>query len=209
MDSDAYLTIAAPSKGVFKDRKSRFIGLAFPVSNEDEVREILKKIRKEYYDAAHHCYAYVIGAKRIISRSNDDGEPAAGTPILGQINTRQLTNVLVIVVRYFGGVKLGVPGLINAFKTATSDALENAKIITEYEKTTLEIGFQYTQMNAVMGLLKEDGIEILEQHFELDCLVKIRIKVSIIEKVTKLLKKIEGITIQKNETKNGITERTL
>jgi uncharacterized YigZ family protein len=195
MDSDEYLTIAAPSQGLFKDRKSRFVGLAFPVSNDDEVKELLKKIKKEYYDAAHHCYAYVIGAKRDIFRSNDDGEPAGGTPILGQINTRQLTNILVVVVRYYGGVKLGVPGLINAFRTATSDALENAETISEFEKSKLEIYFKYVQMNPVMSVLKEDGVEISEQKFELDCMIKVLVRVSILEKIMKLLKKIEGVKV--------------
>ena len=201
MDSDAYLTIAAPSKGLFKDRKSRFVGLAFPISTEDEVKDYLKKIRKEYYDAAHHCYAYVIGAKRNIFRSNDDGEPAAGTPILGQINTRQLTNILLIVVRYYGGIKLGVPGLINAFKTAASDTLENAEIITAFEKTKLEIKFQCLQMNPIMGILKEDGVEITEQHFELDCIIKVLVRSSILEKIKNSLEQIEGVTINTNDNK--------
>ena len=209
MDSDKFLTIAAPSKGLFKDRKSRFVGLAFPVSNEDDVKEILKKIKKEYYDAAHHCYAFVIGAKRNIFRSNDDGEPAGGATILGQINSRQLTNILVIVVRYYGGVKLGVPGLINAFRTATSDALNNAEIISEFEKTKLEIHFQYLQMNPVMGILKEDGVEIVEQKFEQDCLIKVFVRTSILERIMKSLEKIEAVKIKTHEIKNGISERTV
>ena len=154
MESDSFLTILAPSQGLFKDRKSRFVSLAFPVTTEEEIKEIVKKIKKEYYDAAHHCYAYVLGAKRTVFRSNDDGEPAAGAPILGQINSKNLTNILVVVVRYFGGIKLGVPGLINAFRTATSNALDNAKVITEFEKRKISVNFLYPNMNTVMGILK-------------------------------------------------------
>ena len=200
MESDEYLTIAELSQGLFKDRKSRFVSFAIPVLNDEEVKEHLKKIKKEYYDAAHHCYAYVLGAKRDISRSNDDGEPAGGAPILGQINSRNLTNILIVVVRYFGGVKLGVPGLINAFRTAAADALDHAKITTEFEKVKGEIAFKYPQMNSVMSILKEDGVEILEQQFELDCLVNAFIRKSKLEKIKQLLEKTEGVTINMNES---------
>lgn len=197
MESDSYLTISEPVQGLFKDRKSRFVSLAFPVTTEDEIKEIIKKIKKEYYDAAHHCYAYVLGAKSDIYRSNDDGEPAAGAPILGQINSRKLTNILVVVVRYFGGIKLGVPGLINAFRTATSDALDKARIMTEYEKETIEINFLYPQMNAVMGILKEDGIEIKEQTFEEKCKIVANVRARIFSKISFELEKTEGVKIQK------------
>ena len=200
MESDEYLTIAELSKGLFKDRKSRFVSLAIPVSSEEEVKEYLKKTKKEYHDAAHHCYAYVIGAKREISRSNDDGEPAAGAPILGQINSRNLTNILIVVVRYYGGVKLGVPGLINAFRTASADALDHAKIITGFEKVKMKIAFKYPQMNSVMSILKEDGVEISEQQFELDCSVSVFIRKSKLDKIIQLLEKTEGVTININES---------
>ena len=197
MESDSYLTISDPVQGLFKDRKSRFVSLAFPVTAEDEIKEIIKKIKKEYYDAAHHCYAYVLGAKGELYRSNDDGEPAAGAPILGQINSRKLTNILVVVVRYFGGIKLGVPGLINAFRTSTSDALDKARIITEYEKATIEINFLYPQMNAVMGILKDDGIEIKEQTFEEKCKIVANVRARIISKISFELEKTEDVKIQK------------
>ncbi len=198
MESDSYLTISAPAQGLFKDRKSRFVSLAFPVATEDEIKELLKKIRKEYYDAAHHCYAYVIGARRNIFRSSDDGEPAnaAGAPILGQINSRQLTNILVIVVRYYGGVKLGVPGLINAFRTAASDALDNAKIVTECEKKKMKIQFFYPQMNTIMGILKEDGIEIKEQKFDENCEIVVNIRTGIFDEILRVLEKTDGVKIK-------------
>ena len=198
MESDSFLTIQDPSQGLFKDRKSRFISFAFPVSTEDEIKDIVKNIKKEYYDAAHHCYAYMLGAKRNIFRSNDDGEPAAGAPILGQINSRNLTNILIVVVRYFGGVKLGVPGLINAFRTASADALDHAKIITGYETKQLEILFNYPQMNSVMGILKEDGIEIKAQDFEEKCKVIVNVRSSINDKITQVLEKTEGVEIKTN-----------
>jgi uncharacterized YigZ family protein len=199
MESDSFLTISAPSQGLFKDRKSRFVSLAFPVTKEDEIKEIVKRIRKEYYDAAHHCYAYVLGAKRAIFRSNDDGEPAAGAPILGQINSRNLTNILVVVVRYFGGVKLGVPGLINAFRTATSDALDNANVVTGFEKNRIWIHFLYPLMNTVMGILKEEGIEIKEQKFDEQCEITVDIRTSKFDKILMILEKTEGVKINNKD----------
>jgi uncharacterized YigZ family protein len=207
MDSDAFLTIKYPAEGFFKDRKSRFIGFAFPVNNEDSVKEIIKKIRKDYYDATHRCYAYVIGKSREIYRSSDDGEQAntAGVQILGQINSRQLTNILLVVVRYYGGVKLGIPGLIHAFRSAATDTLDKSEIITSYEKKQGIIKFQYPQMNSVMNILKEDGVEIIEQKFELDCIINFEVYSSLSAKIEKLLNKTEGVSCKILE--NGVTEK--
>lgn len=128
---DEYLTISKPSEGLFKDRGSKFLAFAYPVSSEDEIKEIQEHLRSEYHDARHHCYAYMLGKDKNVFRANDDGEPSstAGKPILGQIKSYDLTNILIVVIRYFGGTKLGVSGLINAYKTAAEEALKNAKII--------------------------------------------------------------------------------
>ncbi len=209
MESDAFLTIKYPSEGFFKDRKSRFIGFAFPVKNEDSIKEIIKKIRKDYYDATHRCYAYVIGKSRETYRSSDDGEQAntAGVQILGQINSRQLTNILLVVVRYYGGVKLGIPGLINAFRSAANDTLDKAEIITSYEKKQGVIKFQYPQMNLVMNILKDDSIEIIEQKFELDCIINFEVYSSLSTKIENQLNKTDGVSCK--IMNNGIIEKTV
>ena len=209
MEPDAFLTIKNPSEGFFKDRKSRFIGFAFPVNNEESVKEIIKKIRKDYYDATHRCYAYVIGKSREIYRSSDDGEQAntAGVQILGQLNSRQLTNILLVVVRYYGGVKLGIPGLINAFRSATIDTLDKAEVITSYEKKQCVVKFKYPQMNIVMNILKEDGVEIIDQKFELDCVINFEVYSSLISKINNLLNKIEGVSFKIID--NGVIEKIM
>ncbi|OFX54518.1 MAG: YigZ family protein, partial [Bacteroidetes bacterium GWA2_30_7] len=149
---DTYLTIESQSEGLFKDKGSKFIAFAIPVCNEDEIKQHLESIRKKYYDARHHCYAYRLGLEGNIYRTNDDGEPSntAGKPIYGQILSNELTNVLIIVVRYFGGILLGTGGLINAYKSASANAIANAKIIKKTEDTLLKIIFDYTITNDVM-----------------------------------------------------------
>jgi len=185
MEPDNFFTIVAASEGIFKDKGSKFIARAFPVENEEQVKEILTMLRKEYYDARHHCYAYRFNAEEEQFRSNDDGEPSgtAGKPILNQLLSKELMNVLVVVIRYFGGTKLGVSGLINAYKTATIDALENAKIIKRFIYRQIEIRFEYPIMNSVMRLIKEEVVEVLEQNFDLNCVIKIQIKKSELEKI--------------------------
>lgn len=182
MEADEYLTIKAPSKGIFKDRKSRFIGLAFPTSNENIFKQTLKQVKKDYNDATHHCYAYVLGLAHNNFHSSDDGEPAntAGIQILNQINSKQLTNILVVVVRYFGGLKLGVPGLINSYKQATIEAINNAQIINEFEKSNIKINFIYPQMNLIMNLIKEYKCQIISQNFDLECNIELKIRNSMI-----------------------------
>jgi uncharacterized YigZ family protein len=163
----SYLTIRQPSQGSFRDRNSRFLAFAFPVKSEDEVATNLQQLKKQYHDARHFCYAYIIGQDKSRWRANDDGEPSgsAGLPIYNQCLSLDLTNIFVVVVRYFGGTKLGVPGLINAYKTATRLALEYAEIISVVPSRTLEIQFGYEMMNTVMSFCKNNGLEIESKNF--------------------------------------------
>ena len=194
---DTYQTIAAPTEGIYKEKGSKFIALAYPVYSEEEVKELLTSLRKQYYDARHHCYAYTLGADKSRYRANDDGEPnhSAGDPILGQIRSADLSNVLVVVVRYFGGTKLGVGGLINAYKTATADALAQATLIEQYETTLLQVFFPYPQMNEVMRLIKTYELEIKQQRFELDCGLELEVRRKLAGEVTAKLQEIEHVRV--------------
>ena len=178
---DAYRSIAARSEGLFKDNGSRFIALAFPVETEDEIRDIVAGLKKEYHDARHHCYAYRLGYKGDRFRANDDGEPSgsAGRPILGQIDSLGLSDVLVVVVRYFGGIKLGIPGLIRAYKTSTADALAQAEIVEKVAGKTFRVKFDYLSMNSVMKVLKDMGLQPSAQDFGLDCSLDVRVRLSL------------------------------
>lgn len=168
---DIFKTIMAPVEGLYKEKGSRFIALAYPVSNEEEIKAIVTEVKDKYYDARHHCYAWCLGVDRTNFRTNDDGEPSstAGKPILGQIQAHDLTNILIVVVRYFGGIKLGVSGLIQAYREATIDALRNAVFIEKTVNEQLRISFSYLVMNDVMKIIKEETPEILERSFELEC----------------------------------------
>jgi uncharacterized YigZ family protein len=176
--SDVYNTIKREGKSVFKDRGSKFLGFSFPVESQEEVNDILQVLRKEYHDARHHCYAWKLGQTENQWRANDDGEPSnsAGKPILQQINSRELTNVLVVVIRYFGGILLGVGGLINAYKTAASDALDEAGLIQKFINEKFQIIFDYAHTNEVMKILNDAGVIFLQQSFEGKCdfLVSVR-----------------------------------
>lgn len=158
---DTYRTVSGFAKGIYKDKGSKFIGLVYPAGSEEEVKEILAGLRKEYWDANHHCYAYRIGTEASASRMNDDGEPSgsAGKPIYGQILSKGLTNVLVVVIRYFGGTKLGIPGLVKAYKTTAKEALESASFLTGTISRKFELSFDYSVMNEVMRILKEENVE--------------------------------------------------
>ncbi|PKP01068.1 MAG: YigZ family protein [Bacteroidetes bacterium HGW-Bacteroidetes-9] len=175
---DTYHTITNRSTGIFKDKGSKFIAIAIPVKNEDEVKSELEQLRKEYYDARHHCYAYVVGFDKSAWRTNDDGEPSgtAGRPIHGQIQSNDLTNILIVVVRYFGGIKLGVSGLINAYKTAAADALAQAEIVEKTVDEIYELKFIYEAMNDVMKIVKEDGLQLLNTQFDLECSLTYKIR---------------------------------
>ena len=176
LENDTYKTLALPSEEVlYKEKNSKFFGYAFPVTTEEEVKEILEKLRKDHFSARHWCYAYQIGIEKIQYRANDDGEPnnSAGMPIYGQIQSFEVTNVLVVVVRYFGGVKLGVGGLITAYKTTAQMALENAEIIEKTIDIHFLISFGYANMNKVMRIIKEKNLQIIAQKMEMDCEIEI------------------------------------
>ncbi len=177
---DSYRTIAGPATGLYKDKGSRFLSYAFPVATEAEVKQHVQQLKKEFFDARHHCYAYRIGLDGGQWRANDDGEPSStgGKPILGQLLSQELTNILVVVVRYFGGIQLGVPGLINAYRTATADALVHAQVVEKTAKEIMTVKFPYLEMNAVMKRLKDEQIDILEQHFDNECEFKIAVPLS-------------------------------
>ncbi len=200
---DKYKTIKVLSQGIYKERGSRFIGFAYPVSTQEDIKPIIEKIKKDHHEARHFCFAYMIGHKRLTWRVNDDGEPSgtAGKPILGQINSSGLTNILIVVIRYFGGTLLGVSGLINAYRTAAASAIANAEII---ERTLLEfheIRYPYSSMNDVMKILKEEGADHSGQLFDLECCIKISFRVSARENILKRLSRIEYLKDVYIETK--------
>ena len=181
MENDTYKTIVKPNDEVlFKDKNSKFFGYAFPVKNEDEVKAHIENLKKQHHSARHWCYAYQIGFEEpdLIYRANDDGEPnnSAGMPIYGQIQSFEVTNVLIVVVRYFGGVKLGVGGLINAYKTTAQMALEACKIVTKTINVDFVITFDYKNMNKVMRVIKEKNLNITNQKLELDCQITISVR---------------------------------
>jgi uncharacterized YigZ family protein len=180
---DAYSSIAAPSEGLYKDNGSRFIALAYPVETEEEVKAIVAGLRKQYHDARHHCFAYRLGYKGDVFRSSDDGEPSgsAGRPILGQIDSAGLSDVLVVVVRYFGGIKLGIPGLIRAYKTSTADALAQAQVVEKIAGVWLRLSFGYESMNAVMKVLKEMDLPQRAQDFGQQCSLEVRVRLSALD----------------------------
>lgn len=171
MGTDVYKTIEGPSEGLYKEKGSRFMAFAYPVCTEEEIREIIAGLKEKYYDARHHCYAWCLGVNEMRFRANDDGEPSstAGKPIWGQIQSNGLANILIVVVRYFGGIKLGVPGLIHAYKEAAADAIAQATIVERTIKEQLTVHFSYLVLNDVMKIIKEEGVEILQRNFEIEC----------------------------------------
>ncbi len=199
MLSLSFRTIQQPSEGLFKEKGSKFLAFAFPVQSEDEVKDLLTILRKKYFDARHHCYAYRLGADKKLLRANDDGEPnhSAGDPILGQIKSRDLTNVLVVVVRYFGGTKLGVGGLIEAYRTASIAALDRATIIEVAVTKTISIRFNYDGMPEVMKVVKDFGLAIRDQDFSDNCRMtaeyKLEVETALTEKLT-LLQQLKRIS---------------
>jgi uncharacterized YigZ family protein len=203
MNYDTYKTIALPSQGIYKEKGSRFVSYAFPVFYQEEIKPILDKIRKEHHEARHHCFAYMLGQERVTWRVNDDGEPSgtAGRPILGQINSYELTNIIIIVSRYFGGTLLGVSGLINAYRSASRDALLNAELTEKTVNEYYEVSFPYIYMNDVMRIFKEENIGLSEQSFEMECRILINFRVSVKEKVTKRLERIDGLKYRYVETR--------
>lgn len=194
---DSYKTIAARSEGIYTEKRSKFIAMAIPVRTLDEVKEHLTAINKQYYDARHACYAYVLGPERKDFRANDNGEPSgtAGRPILGQINSLELTDILLVVVRYFGGIKLGTSGLYAAYKEAAAEALRAAAIIEKTVNEDIAIRFEYPFMNEVMRIVKEEGPELVSQGFDNDCLMTLRIRRSLMPRLKARLEKVESLSI--------------
>lgn len=204
MFEDTYKTLECLSEGLYREKGSKFIAIAIPVNSEEEIKDNLIALRKEYHDARHHCYAYILGYDKSAYRLNDDGEPSgtAGRPIYGQLLSKDLTNTLVVVIRYFGGVKLGVSGLINAYKTAAKDALESAIIIEKQIEEIYRIYFDYTIMNNVMKILKGNEISILFQNYNNQHIIDFKVRRRDANQVLDALKKMEGLTwqvLQKNE----------
>jgi uncharacterized YigZ family protein len=195
---DTYLTITTSAEGLYKDKGSKFIAYAFPVSSEHQIKQHLSDLRKEHFNARHHCYAFRLGADKMAYRANDDGEPkySAGKPILGQIQSNDLTNILIVVVRYFGGTLLGVSGLITAYKLAATNALENAIIIEKKVMERYELTFDYLQMNDVMKLMKDEELEQISQNFDLNCTLVFAVRKNNAQKVVDLFKKISNLEIE-------------
>ena len=192
---DTYRTISHPSEGVFKDRGSKFLGFAFPVKTEAEIKEIIANLRAEHSKARHFCWALRLTADRSVFRLNDDGEPSgtAGRPILNTLLSTDLTNILIVVVRYFGGTLLGVPGLINAYKTAAQESLFNAEIIEKTVNDVYRLNFEYLNINEVMKIVKDENLQISNQKFDNDCSMEISVRKSQLNQVLGKFDKIEGL----------------
>jgi len=197
--AESFRSITHLSQGIYKEKGSKFLSFAIPVKDVAEIKSILDNYRKKYYDARHVCYAYMLGADRSESRANDDGEPSgtAGRPILGQINSSKLTDILVIVVRYFGGILLGTSGLITAYKEAAADAIGQANIVEITVKNELTIRFEYPLLNDVMRIIKEFDVQIVNQQFEEQCSIKISVPKKIAELITNKLEHIFGVNVEK------------
>lgn len=192
--TDTYKTITSPSSGQYTEKRSKFLAFAFPVTTVEEVKELVESHQKKYYDARHVCYAYMLGHERLVFRANDNGEPSgtAGKPILGQINSNELTDILIIVVRYFGGVKLGTSGLIQAYKAAAAEAIAAATIIEKTVDEQVTVAFEYTLMNQIMRVVKEEEPAIVSQTFDNDCLMTLSIRASLMPHLRQRLSKIDG-----------------
>ena len=195
---DSYKSIAAEAKGLFKDNGSRFIAHAYPVETEEEVKEIVAALKKEYFDARHHVYAYRLGYMGDKFRANDDGEPSgsSGRPVLGQIDSLGLSDVLVVVVRYFGGIKLGIPGLIRAYKSSTADALANAEIVEKIASKVFRVHFGYMSMNSVMKVLKDMGLEQKNQKFDMECSIDVTVRLSLVDTFSERMNDVDGCHIE-------------
>ncbi len=197
MIEDTYKTIAAPAEGLYTEKRSKFIAIALPVRTVDEVKAWLDTYQKKYYDARHVCYAYMLGPERKDFRANDNGEPSgtAGKPILGQINSNGLTDILVIVVRYFGGIKLGTSGLIVAYRTAAAEAIGAATVLEKTVDAEVTVLFEYPFMNDVMRIVKEEGSAIVSQGYDTDCSMTLRIRSSLMPRLRQRLEKVETLRI--------------
>lgn len=201
MESDTYKTIEVPAEGLYKEKGSKFLSFLYHVETEDEVKQLIEKLRKEYHDARHHCYAYILGTEKQTYRANDDGEPSgtAGRPIHGQLLSFEVTNVLLVVVRYFGGVLLGASGLANAYKIAAREALSAATIIERTIDVRYELQFRYEQINDVMKILKDNAITPKKQKFDMECSIEFAVRKMNSERILKAFENLR--TVQINEIK--------
>jgi uncharacterized YigZ family protein len=195
MQEDQYLTIGKPSQGLYKEKGSKFIAIAIPVNSVEEAKSHLEKIRKQFHDARHHCFAYKIGKEHLEYRYNDDGEPSgtAGRPIFGQIESFGLTNTLIVVVRYFGGVKLGTGGLVQAYRMASKNALDQARMVVKTEYASLTLNFPYTAMNDVMRIIKEEDLSIRDQEYTLEGNITVMFRKSKFDLIRAKFSSIQGI----------------
>lgn len=198
MFDDTYHTIAGPAEGLYKEKGSKFLAFAFPVRSVEEVKQHLERLRKEYFDARHHCYAYILGPRKDAYRVNDDGEPSGtgGRPIHGQLLSADLTDTLIVVVRYFGGILLGASGLANAYKAAARDAIGNAEVVEKTIDVSYRLHFEYALMNDVMRMLKELGVQPRNQEFNLDCRMDVSVRQSQSVRVYDALSKLYGLGIE-------------
>ncbi len=194
---DTFLTLERESSGLFKDRSSKFFYYAIPVKDEEEIKDFLKELRKKHYDARHHCYAWSLGNDGMNYRANDDGEPnhSAGDPILGQIRSFNITNCLIVVVRYFGGTKLGISGLINAYKTSAALAIEENEIKEELITIRIKVQFPYADLNEVMKLVKNFDLSILNQEMGLDCKMTLEVRMGLENQIKTSLQDILTLKI--------------
>ncbi len=187
---DCYQSIKSPSEGIYKDKGSKFLSFAYPVESEEEIKTLISHLKKEYYDARHHCYAYRLGHLGDTWRFNDDGEPSstAGKPIYGQLLSNNLSDILIVVVRYFGGTKLGVPGLIKAYKAGAEDAINNAAIIEKIACNNIRVQYSYENMNGVMKVLKDFGLAPISQNFDNICEIDLRVRLSDTQRFIDIIK---------------------
>ncbi len=194
---DTYKTITEPSEGIYTEKRSKFIAIALPVRTHEEIKAHLEVYQKKYYDARHVCYAYMLGHERKDFRANDNGEPSgtAGKPILGQINSNELTDILIVVVRYFGGIKLGTSGLIVAYKAAAAEAIASATIVEKTVDDEVTVLFEYLFMNDIMRIVKEEEPAIIQQSYDMDCSMTLRIRRSMMPRLMARLEKVETARI--------------
>lgn len=195
---DTFQSIARPAEGFFKDKGSKFLAYAFPIDNDTQAKSHLNDLYELHPKAVHHCYAYRLGADRMSYRISDDGEPSgtAGRPILNTLYSRNVTNLLVVVVRYFGGTLLGVPGLINAYKTATEAALDSAEIVTRHYFSVYRLLFQYQQLNDVMRIVKEMELPVRGQSFEMQCVMEVEVRSTLIERFIARSEQVDGLVVE-------------
>ncbi|MCD7976335.1 MAG: YigZ family protein [Tannerellaceae bacterium] len=201
MAEDSYRTIQQLSEGYYTEKRSRFISYAIPVRTVEEVKEHIEKYRKQYYDSRHVCWAYMLGSDRKTFRANDDGEPSstAGKPILGQINSHELTDILIVVIRYFGGIELGTSGLIVAYRTAAAEAIAAATIEERTVDEEITVLFEYPYLNSIMRIVKEEGPAIISQTFEMDCRMTLRIRKGAAERLKERLRKVETAYLEEDK----------